>query len=156
MIHLECDNDEALAMALGVPRSGINHHAGKGRVSKCLSDSRRAEDIGMIDQDPGQPPPPYLRQFKVVEKRTELGLNLSRHPAEGKHLIEIQPDLEPWLYAVGPAVGIRPADHGLPEKSSGLHQEAKKHRQRLISYLQACLKAGSPHLRALQEWLRPG
>jgi hypothetical protein len=116
MIHLECDNDEALAMALGVPRSRINHRAGKGRISKCLSDSRSGEDMGMIDQDPGQPPPPYLRRFKVIENRSELGLILSRHPDEGKHLIEIQPDLEPWLYLIGTAVGVRPADHGLPEK----------------------------------------
>lgn len=156
MIHLECDNDEALAMALGVPRSQISHRAGKGRVSKGLSDSKLSSDIGMIDQDPGQPPPPYLRQYKIVEQNRQLGLVFSKHPTEGKHLIEIQPDLEPWIYALGPVVGIKPTDHRLPEKPSGLHQEAKKHRQHLIGYLQACLAAKSPHLTKLAEWLRGG
>lgn len=154
MIHLECDNDEALMLALGKPIRQISHHAGKGRVSKGLSTSSRAADFGLIDQDPGQPPPPYLRQYKIVEQSTQLGLVLSKHPTEGKHLIEIQPDLEPWLYRIGPAVGIKPTDHRLPEKPSGLHQEAKKHRQHLIEYLQACAKAGSPHLSKLAEWLR--
>lgn len=154
MIHLECDNDEALMLALGKPIRQISHHAGKGRVSKGLSTSKRATDIGLIDQDPGQPPPPYLRQYKIVEQSAQLGLVLSKHPAEGKHLIEIQPDLEPWLYRIGPAVGIKPTDHRLPEKPSGLHQEAKKHRQHLIDYLRACIAANSPHLAKLAEWLR--
>ena len=154
MIHLECDNDEALLLALGKPIRQISHHAGKGRVSKGLSSSSRATDFGLIDQDPGQPPPPYLRQFKIVEKCSKLGLVLSKHPSEGKHLIEIQPDLEPWLYHIGPAVGIKPTDHHLPEKHTGLHQEARKHRQRLIAYLLACVKANSPHLAKLAEWLR--
>ncbi len=153
MIHLECDNDEALMLALGKPIRQISHHAGKGRVSKGLSTSSRAADIGLIDQDPGQPPPPYLRQYKIVEQSTRLGLVLSKHPTEGKHLIEIQPDLEPWLYRIGPAVGIKPTDHRLPEKHTGLHQEAKKHRQHLVGYLQACVKANSPHLAKLSEWL---
>lgn len=154
MIHLECDNDEALMLALGKPIRQISHHAGKGRISKGLSNSNRSTDFGLIDQDPGQPPPPYLRQFKVVEENAKLGLVLSKHPTEGKHLVEIQPDLEPWLYLIGPAVGIKPTDHRLPEKHSGLHQEAKKHRQHLIAYLQACVKANSPHLTKLAEWLR--
>lgn len=154
MIHLECDNDEALMLALGKPIRQISHHAGKGRVSKGLSNSGRATDFGLIDQDPGQPPPPYLRQYKIVEQSTQLGLVLSKHPTEGKHLIEIQPDLEPWLYRIGPSVGIKPTDHRLPEKPSGLHQEAKKHRQHLIAYLQACLAANSPHLTKLTDWLR--
>lgn len=154
MIHLECDNDEALAMALGVPRSQISHRSGKGRVSKALSDSKRSGDIGMIDQDPGQPPPPYLRQYKIIEQRPELCLVLSKHPIEGKHLIEIQPDLEPWIYALGPRVGIKPSDHRLPPKPYDLRDQAKKQRQHLIAYLQACLAANSPHLTKLAEWLR--
>jgi len=153
MIHLECDNDEALVLALGIPIRQISHHAGKGRVSKGLSMSSRAADIGLIDQDPGQPPPPYLRQYKIIEQSNQLGLLLSKHPTEGKHLIEIQPDLEPWLYRIGPVVGIKPTDHRLPDKPSGLHQEAKKHRQHLISYLRSCQAAGSPHLAKLSDWL---
>ena len=153
MIHLECDNDEALILALGKTRAEISHHAGKGRVSKALSNSKQSSDVGLIDQDPGQPPPPYLRQYRVVEERANLGLVLSKHPGEGKLLIEIQPDLEPWLYRIGPSIGIKPTDHGLPEKPSGLHQEAKKHRKRLICYLQACLAANSPHLTQLREWI---
>lgn len=154
MIHLECDNDEALILALGKARSQVSHHAGKGRVSKALSDSTNSCDLGLIDQDPGQPPPKYLREFQIIEQCPTLGLVFSKHPKQGKHLIEIQPDLEPWLYLLGKAVGIKPTDHSLPESHSGLHQEAKKHRKHLIAYLVACAKAGSPHLTKLAEWLR--
>jgi len=154
MIHLECDNDEALMLALGKPIRQISHHAGKGRVSKALSTSSRANDFGLIDEDPGQPPPPYLRQYSVVEQSSNLGLVLSKHPTEGKHLIEIQPDLEPWVYRIGPAVGIKPTDHRLPPKPYDLRNQAKKHRQHLIAYLRACVTANSPHLAKLGEWLR--
>ncbi|MCX6853920.1 MAG: hypothetical protein NTV80_03335 [Verrucomicrobia bacterium] len=153
MIHLECHNDEALMLALGKPIRQISHHAGKGRVSKGLSLSTRSDDFGLIDQDPGQPPPPYLRQYRLIEQSANLGLVLYKHPLEGKHLIEVQPDLEPWLYQVGKAVGIKPTDHSLPESHKSLHQNAKKHRQHLMAYLHACVNAKSPHLAKLAEWL---
>lgn len=155
MIHLECDNDEALMIALGAKREQISHHAGKGRVSKGLSNSTSPSDIGLIDQDPGQPPPRYLREFYLVEQIPALGLSLSKHPNEGKRLIEIQPDLEPWLYLIGKSVGIKPTDHSLPPVHAGLHRDAKKHRKHLLSYLDACLKANSSHLLKLVEWIVP-
>jgi hypothetical protein len=154
MIHLECDNDEALILALGKTRGEVSHHAGKGRVSKALSVSNRSNDLGLIDQDPGQPPPKYLREFDAIEKCPELGLVLSKHPNDGKYLIENQPDLEPWLYQIGKAIGIKPTDHNLPASHAGLHQNAKKHRKHLMAYLAACIQANSPHLTKFVEWLR--
>jgi hypothetical protein len=153
MIHLECDNDETLMLALGKKRGEVSHHAGKGRVSKGLSESTRSEDVGLIDQDPGQPPPKYLREFLVVEEAVKLGLILYQHPKQGKRLIEIQPDLEPWLYAIGKGIGVKPTDYQLPETHSDLHQNAKKHRRNLGNYLRACLEAKSPHLLKLASWV---
>ncbi len=88
-----------------------------------------------------------------MQQEAALGLALYQHPAEGKRLIEIQPDLEPWLYQFGPAVGIQPSAHHLPETHQGLHQNARKHWQHLLDYLAACRAAGSPHLSKLAEWL---
>jgi hypothetical protein len=166
MIHLECDNDETLMLALGKTRGEVSHHAGKGRVSKGLSESTCSEDLGLIDQDPGQPPPKYLREFQVVEEAVKLGLILYKHPEQGKRLIEIQPDLEPWLYAIGTGIGVKPTDYQLPEAHSGLHQNAKlpeahsglhqnakKHRRNLRNYLRACFEAKSPHLLKLASWV---
>lgn len=153
MIHLECDNDETLMLALGVPRRAISHHAGKGRVSKALSIASRSSEIGLIDEDPGQPPPRYLREFRIVEESSALGLVLYQHPAEGKRLVEIRPDLEPWLYRIGPVVGVHPMEHRLPGVPSGLHQQARKLRPALLSYLAACRAARSPHLTKLEGWI---
>jgi hypothetical protein len=68
-------------------------------------------------------------------------------------LIEIQPDLEPWLYAIGKGIGVKPTDYQLPEAHSGLHQNAKKHRRNLRNYLRACFEAKSPHLLKLASWV---
>lgn len=155
MIHLECDNDETLMLALGVTRNQMSHHAGKGRVSKALAQSPRELDLGLVDQDPGQPPPKYLREFRVVESAEELGLVLYEHPVDQKRLVEIRPDLEPWLYLAGPAVGVRPVDHRLSERHSGLHRAAKRLRTNLMDYLAACRRADSPHLSRLASWIEP-
>lgn len=156
MIHLECDNDESLMLALGMTRAEVSHHAGKGRVSRALSQSSRRGDIGLVDQDPGQPPPPYLREFEAVEIAANLGLALYRHPKDGKKLIEIRPDLEPWLYQLGRDTGVNPADHHLPATHRLLHQEAKKQRRHLINYLRSCCDAKSRALEKLKAWLSEG
>ena len=51
MIHLECDNDEALVRALGFPKKFITHHAGKPRVAKALKESQANRVVGLVDED---------------------------------------------------------------------------------------------------------
>ena len=125
----------------------------KSRVAHALEISRRASDIALVDQDPGQSCPTYLREFKVAESIPDLGLCLYIHPLSGKHFIEIQPDLEPWLYAQGLAIGVSPVTHHLPKRHEDLHKNPKKHRSHLESFVKACLAANSPHLNKLAEWL---
>lgn len=153
MIFLECFNDEAVVRALGFTKSQWLHELAKSRVAHALEISRRASDIALVDQDPGQSCPTYLREFKVAESIPDLGLCLYIHPLSGKHFIEIQPDLEPWLYAQGLAIGVSPVTHHLPKRHEDLHKNPKKHRSHLESFVKACLAANSPHLNKLAEWL---
>lgn len=155
MIFLECFNDEATVRALGFTKSGWRHEIAKSRVARALEISREAADIALVDQDPGQSCPRYLREFQADEPRPDLGLCLYRHLQSGKRFVEIQPDLEPWLYAQGQAIGVSPVTHHLPKRHEDLHKNPKKHRLHLESFVKACLAANSPHLAKLAEWLRP-
>lgn len=155
MIFLECFNDEATVRALGFTKSEWRHEIAKSRVAHALEISREAADIALVDQDPGQSCPRYLREFQIAESKPDLGLCLYRHPQSRKRFVEIQPDLEPWLYAQAQAVGIAPAAHHLPKRHEDLHKNLKKHRSHLEGFVRACLAASSPHLVKLAEWLRP-
>jgi hypothetical protein len=153
MIFLECDNDEAVVRGLGFPRGSVEHHASKGRVAKFLQKATGGRHIGLIDQDPGSSPPAYFREFTITEQRPQLGLVRYRHRQEAKELIEIQPDLEPWLYAAAQQAGLRPKDFHLPERHSLLHDNPKAHARHVRSFIMALLEANSQHLLTLQAWL---
>lgn len=154
MIFLECFNDEATVRALGFSKSQWLHELAKSRVARALKSSGKNTDIALVDQDPGQSCPPFLKEFNAADSRPDLGLCLYRHPESGKRFIEIQPDLEPWLYAQSQAIGIFPVTHHLPRRHEDLHKNPKKHRCHLESFVKACLAANSPHLTKLAEWLR--
>ena len=70
----------------------------KSLVAESLLRSRHEQSIGLVDQDPGAASPPYLKEFKVHDEVSRLRLVRYQHPKDQKWLVEIQPDLEPWLY----------------------------------------------------------
>jgi len=153
MIYLECYNDEAVVRGLGVPKRHIEHEAGKSLVADAMLRSRQAQVIGLVDQDPGAAPPPYLREFKPVDDKPQLRLVRYQHPKDGKWLVEIQPDLEPWLYEAAKATGLKPKDFHLPESYRALHDQPRVYAKRVTEFVAALVKAGSAPLCQLQEWL---
>jgi hypothetical protein len=153
MIFLECDNDEAVVRGLGFPRGAVEHHASKGRVAKFLKKAAGGKHFGLVDQDPGASPPGYFREFDLIEERPALRLNRYRHRRDGKELIEIQPDLEPWLYSAAAQAGLKPQDFHLPERHQQLHDNPKAHARKVRDLVQELLAAGSPHLLKLKDWL---
>ena len=154
MIHLECDNDEAVVRGLGFSRKEITHHAGKPRVSFALQKANGPNAIGLVDQDPGSSNPPYLLEFRVFEDEPSLGLRRLQHPREGKWLIEIQPDLEPWIYASAKSGGVDPEDHHLPAKLTALHDHPKQYSRRLSEFIATLKTSGCPRMKKLAQWLR--
>ena len=155
MIHLECDNDEALVRGLGIPRRDITHHAGKPRVAKALQQSKPGGVVGLVDEDPGSNGPPYLKEFKLVDDLPELGLRRCKHRASEKWLIKIRPDLEPWLYATAKQAGLSPSDHRLPENHHMLHDHPKAHAAKLIAFVAGLAAKGNQRLLKLKSWLVP-
>lgn len=155
MIYLECYNDEALVRGLGVPRRMIEHEHGKSLVASALKRDDDAGAIGLVDQDPLGQKVPYLSEFKPVELQLKLGLALFRHPKDQKTYVEIQPDLEPWLYQAAKSADMRPEDHQLPTEYRRLHEQPMVFEKRVRVLVEKLVAAGSPHLRKLHEWLRP-
>ncbi len=154
MIFIEGINDEAIVRALGFSRTQLRQEGPKSCVAHALKISSQSTDIALVDQDPNKPCPSYLREFNIEESKPNLGLCLFQHPKSCKRFVEIQPDLEPWLYAQAEAIGISPVTHHLPQRHQDLHKNPKKHRSHLESFVKACLIANSPHLAKLAEWLR--
>lgn len=153
MIHLECDNDEALVRGLGVPRKAITHHAGKPRVAKALQQAGQGHVVGLVDEDPGSNGPPYLKEFNVVDDFPELGLRRFKHRSSEKWLVEIRPDLEPWLYATAKQFGVPPSEHHLPENLKVLHDHPKPHAAKLAALVADLAGKGNPRLLKLKAWL---
>ena len=154
MIFIEGINDEVIVRALGFYRSQLRQEGCKSRVAHALEISRESTDIALVDQDPGQSCAPYLLEFTLIESKPNLSLCLHKHPESGKRFVEIQPDLEPWLYAQAETIGVSPVTHHLPKRHEDLHKNPKKHRSHLENFVKACVAANSPHLAKLAEWLR--
>ena len=138
---------------LGFSRSAVEHEASKGRVAKALQKAPRGKHTGLVDQDPGSSPPGYFREFTVIEQAPQFSLVRYRHRQDGKELIEIQPDLEPWLYSAASQAGIKPGAFHLPERHQLLHDNPKVHAQRVTELVKALLAAQCAHLTTLKNWL---
>lgn len=152
MIFLECDNDEALVRGLGFPKKSFEHIPSKGRIAIRLKKAGPGT-IGLVDEDPGSQPNPYLAQFVPVDSRPQLGLRRLHHRTENKWLVEIQPDLEPWLYGTAKLAGITPSSHHLPDDHKPLHKNPKPFALRLIEFVVAIKGTGSERMKVLAEWL---
>jgi hypothetical protein len=155
MIFLECDNDEAVVRGLGFPRSAVEHHSSKGRVAKFLQRAGGGKHIGFVDEDPGSSRPGYFGEFMMVEQASAVALVRYQHMHGAKELIEIQPDLEPWLYSAAARAGLNPKDFHLPERHQHLHDNPKAFARRVSDFVRALLVAQSPHLSTLKKWMSP-
>jgi len=155
MIFVECDNDEALLRGLGIPKARFDHHASKPRVAKALQKAAaNSGAIGLVDQDPHAGPPPYLKEFVEVENAAGLGLRRLKHRKDNKWLVEIQPDLEPWLYTTAKLADISPSTSHLPENYNVLHDHPKAHAKHLRDFVAGLLRRGNPRMTKLAEWLK--
>jgi hypothetical protein len=106
-----------------------------------------------VDEDPGSNDPPFLKEFVVVDNFAELGLRRLKHRISDKWLIELRPDLEPWLYATANQAGLPPSKYHLPEKLTILHDHPKAHTTKVVTLVAALLAKGDQRMLKLQSWL---
>lgn len=116
-VHLECLPDEALAVALGVGKKNIKHHAGNGRV--CASLEKLEGKIGFIDEEPGKPQANhrFLKELTLVKE--EFGVKEWIDRKRNHKVLMICPELEGWIIKHIPKKNLE--QFGLPTNAKSLH-----------------------------------
>jgi hypothetical protein len=149
-VLVECDADEAVLRALGLPRKQLLHFGGKYELLKKLKD--RAHDVGMVDEDPGKVQPKDIGSYRQTDSAEGLRL-LTRQGRGGQRLVIVCPKLEDWLIQRAKSSGIRPEDYGLPSDPDRLHSipryEQKEGFRRFLSEL----KEQDKGMHLLRRWI---
>lgn len=148
-VHVECLPDEALAMALGVPRKRIVHHAGKSRVFAKLQ--KEQGGMAIVDQDPGAARCAYERA--LVLKTEEHGMEFLTDK-QGRLVIRLSGKLEDWILARCKEAGLKPEDVQLPSRANDLHRVVNTHLDRFQQLITSLLTQNSPGLVMLREHLK--
>ena len=149
-VLVECDADEVLLRALGLPRKQLLHFGGKYELVKKLKD--RAHDIGMIDEDPGKGEPKDLSSYRQTDSGEGL-LFLIRQGSGGQRLVVICPKLEDWLIARAKSSGIRPEDYGLPSDPDRLHSIPRYEQKEGFRRFLDELKERDKGIHLLRRWI---
>jgi len=114
-IYLECNADEELVRALGVPRKLIKHQSCKGNV--CNNLEKSVEDsIGLIDKDPSSKQPTLLNNSRNLKEK-KFGVELLITP-NNKKILVLHPRLEEWFEEAAKNAGI--SLEGLVNKGENL------------------------------------
>jgi hypothetical protein len=150
-VLVECDADEAVLLALGVPKRQLLHFGGKGEVVKRVLKLDCA--IGVIDEDPGSAQPADLANYDEAQAAGGLRLLIRRGSADRK-LIVICPRLEDWLIARAISSGIKPQDYDLPSDPHRLHGIPHyEDRQRFHQFLTELAGRDAEGMGLLRQWL---
>ena len=149
-VLVECNADEVVLLALGLPRKQLLHFGGKYELVKKLKD--RAHDVGMVDEDPGKLQPQDIGSYRQTDSAEGLHL-LTRQGSGGQRLIMICPKLEDWLIARAKSSGIRPEDYGLPSDPDRLHSIPRYEQKQGFSRFLTELKERDRGMRLLRQWI---
>ena len=155
MLYVEGRADRVLAQRLGVPRREIGDGKGKGGVLRQLVQGRNCQ--GLVDEDPGIPPPTLMNRLAEAggADLTGLGMRLYRHGERGNTLIVLCPKLEDWLTAAARDAGLRLDNrrYGLPVNADDLHGVINNELPNLELLIDDLLSAQSPRILRLQTLL---
>jgi hypothetical protein len=149
-VLVECNADEAVLRALGLPRKQLLHFGGKYELVKKLKG--RAHDVGMIDEDPGKGQPKDLSSYRQTNSAEGLHL-LARSGRGGQRLVIVCPKLEDWLIERSKLSGIRPEDYGLPNDPDRLHSIPRYEQKEGFRCFLADLKEHDKGLHLLRQWI---
>ncbi len=149
-VLVECDADEAVLRALGLPRKQLLHFGGKYELVKKLK--KRPHDVGMVDEDPGKVQPQDMSSYRQTDSAEGLHL-LTRQGSGGQRLVMICPKLEDWLIARAKSSGIRPEDYGLPSDPDKLHSIPRYEQKEGFCRFLAELKERDSGMHLLRRWI---
>ena len=149
-VLVECDADETVLRALGLPKKQLLHFGGKYELLKKLKE--RTNDVGMVDEDPGKLQPKDMGNYRQTESAEGLHL-LTRRGRGGQRLVVICPKLEDWLIERAKSSGIRPEDYGLPSDPDKLHSIPRYEQKEGFCRFLAELKERDSGMHLLRRWI---
>ena len=147
---VECNADEALAQAVGIPSRNIEHSPGRGRVFKRLEQLEGA--TGMVDDDPGVTKPAYFNC--LAELKWDQGIRLLNDKERGNHIVVLTPRLEEWLVQSAKQSGLKMTAFGFgSDNGVQLHAEINQRLESLTRLVSSLLANKSQRLLYLQSVL---
>jgi len=147
-VHLECLPDETLAMALGVSKKNIKHHAGNGRV--CAALEKLEDKIGFIDEEPGKPQAnhKFLKELIFIEEKH--GVRVLKDNKRRHTVLMVCPELEGWIVNICSEKDL--TKFGFPTKANQIHRIITAHLSqfsKLVKHLEAQENKAILHLKKL-------
>jgi len=148
-IHVECLPDETLAMALGVPRKRIVHHAGKSRVFAQIK--KEKDCMAIVDEDPGSARCSYERSLSLDS--AEYGMEFLSDK-DGRKVIRLAVKLEDWVLARCVEVKLKPEESHLPSQPNELHRVVNSKLDSFSKLIAELLNRDSPGVKLLRSKLK--
>jgi hypothetical protein len=148
----ECNVDTAFVEMLGYV--GPNHASDIFQVCAILDKKGpRQKAIGFIDGDKRKPP--YLSNFKVVERIK--GAQLLKHADKDQYLVVVSPAMDRFIFDLCNELEINVSHYGLPKEFKGFLTFTKKVSIRkdveFKNLLNTIRQKNPPTVSKIQSWI---
>lgn len=150
MIYVECNADEALVRALGVPKKEIKHSSDKGDVCKKLKKIRSSK--GLVDEDPSGTQPSYIKDLRLLSHEDEIKILYDQR--NQNHLILLCPKLEGWILKAAKEVEIDVRKYSLPDNENELHKVINRKLGKFVALIEELKQKRSRTLKTLEGLIK--
>jgi len=124
MIYFECYSDQAFLHSLGVTSKNMDHSFSKGNV--CNKLQRSTNSIGLVDEDPGETQPSFIRYLIEAQRivYNDQYLILFSDPKTQNRLILIRPNIEAWSIRIAKdlEIDLSSSSFNLSSNEDELHE----------------------------------
>lgn len=152
MIIVECNPDQALVRALGIPRRDVQDAGNKGNICNRLIRGERL--IGLMDEDPQATQPRYFKELQPVNERHRV--RVLQDPRRAHLVLLLCPRLEEWILAIATGMGMNVEDWNLPSDAKELHKIRNDRLPQFENLVRELDRRGSEALSFLKAWLHRG
>ena len=151
MILFECFVDEVLLKFLlkNIAENQFEHKHGKGNVLRWIFELENS--LGLIDRDAtSMQYRGYYTQFEELDYSNHYKYTVYTIP-NGNKIVELDPEIEPWILRVADLKGINPEQYGLSKESNRFKKTVNLNPKKLVPLLNAL--EDSEHLNKLKQVL---
>ncbi|MFH0847860.1 MAG: hypothetical protein V1894_07425 [Chloroflexota bacterium] len=153
MIFVECFPDINLVQTLRrISRRDIVHEF-KGKGAVCNELRKKANCLALLDEDHGNPQPPYLKEVQLHSHLTDQDIKILYDHARNNSVVLLIPSLEFWILRAARLADLRVIDYGLPNDGKELHRIIKGKLDKYQSLLDDLVEKHSSMLSSLRKAL---